>query len=787
MKLNLNLDETRKKRLFIVGGIFLGIIALNGIRGLMPDKPVNDLDSYSAWSKGAAKEFLKIPVQHEGRVKPMTSLAYFELLGLRSKTNVKFTVDGEKEKVTHSQWILDTLFRPSVAKELPNFVVDDSDAVVMIGAAEKMKRDYYSYEELFPNQGNREKLFKLAREFNEKQQQLQANESGSLESVESQVVLLANRVNTFEFLASVMLPANPGAILNATLLDQETIDLARKTTTSEMLEVIPEMSWENLQQMAMPSRAPGTEEDNQVRTLMRLAFLYGVFSRGMAIFPPTFADDNVITTYFADPDDFRENYELFGTLAKVDVLAKDSEWADQVKHLFIHRNDLAKTIHKLELSLGESMRKPDAKLPRYLRKVGIEDTASLSATVKQFNELMHVTQDSNVAEWKSPGDLVKLAVENKEFRPWAIERIKRLETLVAASKANDASEFESEIANFREFIEKEADSRGEMRSVGMEISYREAGYEMMAKVFLVLSFTVMGFIWISPYSQFGKISLRTTEVLGAIGAGLMILMIILRMLIQNRPPITNLFDTFLFIGGLGFFLGLAIENITRKRIAISAGVMLAMVCVLLLGPFREINTSETMSPLEAVLDTNFWLWIHVTTINVGYCSGLLAALAAHFYIIGQAFNVDTGNRDQYRSLTRIVYGIACFSLFFSLVGTVLGGIWANYSWGRFWGWDPKENGALMIVLWTLVILHARLGGYIRDLGINVCSIILGMIITFSWFGTNALGVGLHSYGFAQGIVNALVTFWAIELVILGLAGWVKVRDRFDFGKPKAST
>lgn len=786
MKLNLKLDETRKKRLYIVGGILIGVLALNGIRGMMPDKPVNDLDSYSAWSKDAAEEFLKIPIQHEGRVKPMTSLAYFELLGLRSKTNVKFTVDGEKEKIGHNQWILDALFRPSVARELPHFVVDDSDAVVMIGAAEKMKRDYYSYEELFPNQGNREKLFKLAREFNEKQQQLNANESGTLETVESQVVLLANRVNTFEFLASVMLPANPGGILNDTLLDQETIDLARKTTTSEMLEVLPEVTWENLQQMAMPSRAPGTEEDEQVRTLMRLAFLYGVFSRGMAIFPPTFAGEEVITTYFEDLDSFRKHYELFGTLSKVDVLAKDMPWNRQVKHLFIHRNDLAKTIHRLEEDLGASMRRPDAKLPRYLRKVGIEDTPSLNATVKKFNELMHVTQDPNVSEWKSPGDLVKLAVESKAVRPWAIERIKRLESLVAASKANDSSKFEDEITDFREFIEAEADSRGEMRSIGMEVSYREAGYEMMAKVFLVLSFTVMGFIWISPYSQFGKYSLRTTEVLGAIGAGLMILMIILRMLIQNRPPITNLFDTFLFIGALGFFLGLAIENITKKRIAISAGVVLAMVCCLLLGPFREINTAETMSPLEAVLDTNFWLWIHVTTINVGYCGGLLAALAAHFYIFGQAFNIDTGNREQYRSLTRIVYGIACFSLFFSLVGTVLGGIWANYSWGRFWGWDPKENGALMIVLWTLVILHARLGGYIRDLGINVCAIILGMIIAFSWFGTNALGVGLHSYGFAQGIVNALVTFWVIELAVLGLAVWVKVRDRFEVGKPKTS-
>ena len=95
----------------------------------------------------------------------------------------------------------------------------------------------------------------------------------------------------------------------------------------------------------------------------------------------------------------------------------------------------------------------------------------------------------------------------------------------------------------------------------------------------------------------------------------------------------------------------------------------------------------------------------------------------------------------------MAYGILCFGMVTALVGTVLGGIWANYSWGRFWGWDPKENGALMIVLWSLAILHARMGGYIKQIGFHLCSIFGGAIVTFSWFHTNLLGVGLHTYGF----------------------------------------
>ncbi|WP_395753670.1 cytochrome c biogenesis protein CcsA [Prosthecobacter sp.] len=122
-------------------------------------------------------------------------------------------------------------------------------------------------------------------------------------------------------------------------------------------------------------------------------------------------------------------------------------------------------------------------------------------------------------------------------------------------------------------------------------------------------------------------------------------------------------------------------------------------------------------------------------------------------------------------LTRIAYGFICIGLFLSLVGTILGGIWANYSWGRFWGWDPKENGALMIVLMCLIILHARLGGFIREAGLHASNLILGCIVIFSWFGVNQLGVGLHAYGFTEGIWPKIYGYWLVQtiLLIVGLA------------------
>jgi ABC-type transport system involved in cytochrome c biogenesis permease subunit len=120
----------------------------------------------------------------------------------------------------------------------------------------------------------------------------------------------------------------------------------------------------------------------------------------------------------------------------------------------------------------------------------------------------------------------------------------------------------------------------------------------------------------------------------------------------------------------------------------------------------------------------------------------------------------------------MVYGVTCFGLLFATVGTILGGIWANYSWGRFWGWDPKENGALLIVLWMILTLHSRMGGYVRDFGFCVLAVVGGTVVAFSWWGVNLLGVGLHSYGFTSGVGTILITLYAVEaLVVVSALGW----------------
>ena len=131
----------------------------------------------------------------------------------------------------------------------------------------------------------------------------------------------------------------------------------------------------------------------------------------------------------------------------------------------------------------------------------------------------------------------------------------------------------------------------------------------------------------------------------------------------------------------------------------------------------------------------------------------------------------TGLKVSRLCLGMMTYGVVCFAIFFSFWGTVLGGLWADDSWGRFWGWDPKENGALIIVLWNAVVLHAAWDRMVGDRGLAMLAVGGNIVTSWSWFGVNELGVGLHSYGFTEGVLFTLGMIVLAHLAIIG-AGWI---------------
>ncbi len=204
------------------------------------------------------------------------------------------------------------------------------------------------------------------------------------------------------------------------------------------------------------------------------------------------------------------------------------------------------------------------------------------------------------------------------------------------------------------------------------------------------------------------------------------------------------------------------ENKTSNK-SITLATAFTCLALLTLAPIL-IPRGESMEMLVAVLNTNFWLATHVVCITMGYGIAILSAGLAHIYLALRAFSTD---EKRAKTMMRNIYTTALGALLLTAVGTVLGGIWADQSWGRFWGWDPKENGALLIVLWLIWTLHGRLSKHLRPLLFATTIAALNIIVAIAWFGVNLLSTGLHSYGFTSGMATGLATFCIAELLIIG--------------------
>ena len=236
-----------------------------------------------------------------------------------------------------------------------------------------------------------------------------------------------------------------------------------------------------------------------------------------------------------------------------------------------------------------------------------------------------------------------------------------------------------------------------------------------------------------------------------------------RMLIQGRPPVTNLYSSAVFVGWAAVLLSIILERIHRNGFGSAVAALLGF-CTLLIAHHLG-GSGDTLEMMQAVLDTNFWLATHVIAVTIGYSATFLAGFLALIFIcrglLTKGLDITTAD-----AINRMVYGTVCFALLFSFVGTVLGGIWADQSWGRFWGWDPKENGALLIVIWNALVLHASWGKIVKQRGLMVLAVGGNIITSWSWFGTNMLGVGLHSYGFTESAFFWLMVFWLSQIICI---------------------
>ncbi len=234
-----------------------------------------------------------------------------------------------------------------------------------------------------------------------------------------------------------------------------------------------------------------------------------------------------------------------------------------------------------------------------------------------------------------------------------------------------------------------------------------------------------------------------------------------RVYILDRPPVSTLYETILFVCVLAMIYMLIMfwrhKNLLWIWLCVCLGVVLHI-----LG-FSHNQDGDSFVVLTAVLNTNFWLTTHVLCITAGYAFCAVTSVLAHYALIDMA--IKRSNQPNQGLMSHIKIA-ALIALFFATIGTVLGGIWADQSWGRFWGWDPKENGALLIVLWLIWVMHGRISNQMSTIPYLCGLAYLSIILAISWFGVNLLNVGLHSYGFTDSMAGVLGSFIMAETLFL---------------------
>lgn len=339
--------------------------------------------------------------------------------------------------------------------------------------------------------------------------------------------------------------------------------------------------------------------------------------------------------------------------------------------------------------------------------------------------------------WISPWDAIALGRTNED----TARELGEIQALSRAFATGDGAGFAAASERLAASTTARATPSRSLQHVGLEVGLNQTAPFYKAELLYGMAF-LLGLLAVTTgarWMRWGTLALVVLALVPHTGG------IVCRMVIMGRPPITNLYATFVFVGWACVVLGLVVEALQRNALGSLMAGIAGLVLLLVSGRFAD--QGDTMGVMMAVLDSNFWLATHVIAINIGYAGCVLAGLAGGVYLIlGLLFPPDHPRRV---SAARMTYGILAFGLIFSFLGTMLGGVWADQSWGRFWGWDPKENGALLIVIWCTLLFHARICHLIADTGFAAGAALGIIVVLMAWLGVNLLNVGLHSYGFTN--------------------------------------
>jgi cytochrome c-type biogenesis protein CcsB len=242
--------------------------------------------------------------------------------------------------------------------------------------------------------------------------------------------------------------------------------------------------------------------------------------------------------------------------------------------------------------------------------------------------------------------------------------------------------------------------------------------------------------------------------------------IIFRIYVSGRAPITNMYETVLFSGFGALLLALIIGHYRNEKKFILVGLTYNAMTLMMIN-FANGMLNPQIGPLVPVLRDNFWLSTHVTTIILSYSALALSWILANFALIQKRFKGMSINDEKY--FIDLIYTTLKYGTVMLGAGVILGGVWADYSWGRFWGWDPKETWSLIVLFIYMAIIHGKYTSWIPNSRFIPMVAAAFMSVMMAWFGVNyILATGLHSYGFSEGGAIFLGSFFLTQIIILGL-------------------
>jgi len=380
--------------------------------------------------------------------------------------------------------------------------------------------------------------------------------------------------------------------------------------------------------------------------------------------------------------------------------------------------------------------------------------------------LFPIPNDNNDTWISSNSDLTKLKNDDSLFVakiiPWYFS------TIGEAQKSGNWSVADQKVEFISMYQKKYgSDVMPTDKQVKYEVMYNEYKpfknlfpyYMLVGFVMLIISFAQL-FVknkWLSYINTFLTGLIVLGFIVHTIGLGT-------RWYISGHAPWSNGYESMIYVAWATILAGFLFAK--QSKISLSATALLASL-ILMVSHLNWLDPEITT--LVPVLNS-YWLMIHVAIITASYGFVGLAALLGFMVLIIYVF-INKGNQERLSStikeLTYINEMSLTIGLFLLTIGTFLGGIWANESWGRYWGWDPKETWAFISVFVYAFVLHMRLvSGLKSKYAFNLASVLAFSAIIMTYFGVNYYLSGLHSYAGGDPMPIPNFAYYTVVIVII---------------------